>query len=189
MTVIIPFTGQIIGLSQLLVSLQPQLHPDDDIYIVDSSKEKLAKNIVLKYGSTRCYIMVEQTETLITMQDVVKRGLESMKQNKQDGALIIFPENTISTTFIGNLKKAASHGDWNFLIPRVATSVGGIIDQNFNWFNPTTTTVVKVPFEENLEEFTPFYVPEREIDKDFNMSMTKNLRCGRFENELVAIHP
>lgn len=181
MTIIIPYKGEQMGLCQLLVSLQPQLHPDDDIYILDLSRTKTAKELVLKYGSTRCYIMVEPTDKPIS--DAVKFGLQSMKENKQEGALLLLPNSVVSTTFIANLKRAASHDDWDVLVPRV--SFHERMDANFTWFCPPTTTITRIPKDEPISD-AAVYMKARKIDKDFSLDFLQNVAVGKFSNELVV---
>lgn len=186
MTTIIIYTGNTIGLAQLLVSIQPQLHPDDDIYIVDSSKEKSGKQIALLYGSTRCYIFVEETEK--RGREAIKFGLESMKQNKQEGALLISDRCVISCTFVANLKKAVAYDDWNILVPQVAETKTAL-DQNFKWFNAPTTVITKVE-EDTMLNDAVLYVKSREIDdEDLSMNYLRDINVGYFGNELVGILP
>lgn len=182
MTTIIIYSGNKMGLAQLLVSLQPQLHPDDDIYIV--SPDESAKKIAMMYGSTRCYIFVEISQK--KGRAAIKLGLESMKDNKQEGALIISDRCVISTTFVKNLKKAAAKPDFGMLVPQVSETKT-MLDQNFKWFNPVTTNVVELDGESLLNDAC-IYIKENEIgDKDLGMNYLQDIHVGYFGNELVGV--
>lgn len=186
MTIIIQYSGNKVGFSQLLVSLQPQLHPDDDIYILDNSPEKSAKKLALMYGSTRCYIFVEPTDK--KGRAAIKYGLQSMKENKQEGALIISDRCVISTTFIANLKKAAAQEEFGMLVPQVSETKT-MLDQNFKWFSPVTTLVAKLDNESLLHDAV-IYIKSREIgDKDLGMNYLQDIKVGYFGNELVSVLP
>jgi hypothetical protein len=183
-TVIIPYMGNKVGLTQLLVSLQPQLHPDDDIYVVDSSLDRSAVKLVKAYGANRCYIFVEVTDKI--GRDAIQYGLQSMKENKQDGALILAENSVISSTFIANLKKAAAHKEWGILIPAVSEVIDGIMDANFKWFCPPTTEIKLVNENEEKLSRAALYIKASEINDDFTMDYYRDLRVGRFENEMVV---
>lgn len=186
MTVIILYSGNKVGLAQLLVSLQPQLHPNDDIYIVDNTEDVSAKKIAMMYGSTRCYIFVEPSKA--KGRAAIKLGLQSMKENKQEGALIISDRCVISCTFITNLKKAAMHDDWGMLLPQVSETKT-MLDQNFKWFNPPTTVVAKLDTNSLLHDAC-LYVKSREIgNKDLGMNYLQDISVGYFGNELVGVLP
>lgn len=192
-TVVIPYSGYKIGLAQLLVSLQPQLHPDDDIYIVDMSLERSAKNIVLAYGSSRCYIFVEPTTE--RGASAVLFGLQSMKENRQEGALIIEETCIISTTFIANLKKAVQWKDKNnkgfgFLVPKIVTMPHMVMDANFKWFGAPTQKVSPLKdIPPNSENCPCVYVKTIEIGMDYTTDMTRKMPVGCFENEVVVVLP
>lgn len=182
MTVIIPYTGNQPGLAQLLVSLQPQLHPDDDIYIIDMSKEKSAKTIALWYGSTRCYIFVEPTDKPWVQS--IEYGLESMRQNKQNGALIISPQCVVSTTFIANLKKATQTG-YDLLYPDTHELFHGQdtrMDSEFKWFGKPMPEIREIKNEEEFKELS---------NAVYYMTATPSrlVRTGLFVNEMVVILP
>lgn len=132
MTIIIPYSGTQHGLSQLLVSLQPQLHSDDDIYIIDQSKDRSGFELAALYGSSRSYIFVEPAK--VDMATAIEYGLESMKQNNQEGAIIITERCIISNTFISNMKRAAKSCNHYTLFPRHIDLIHGYMDSNFIWY-------------------------------------------------------
>lgn len=139
MTIIIPYTGKKHGLSQLLVSLQPQLHPDDDIYIIDMTPDRSGLEIATLYGSSRCFIFVEPAK--VDMDTAIKYGIENMKQNKQEGAIILTERCVISNTFVSNMKKAAKTCNHCTLFPLHLDMVHGSMDTNFGWYGVTQTQI------------------------------------------------
>lgn len=183
-TAILPYTGNKIGFVQLLVSLQPQLHPDDDIYVIDSTKEHSSLSLVKAYGSSRCYIFVELSDK--TGPDAVSLGLQSMKENKQEGAVVLFENNIISNTFIVSLKRAMTHKDWEALVPRTSVEIDGMIDPNFSWFCPITHEVKMVEDYWDIEPETPCFCRASVVNNKYQ-AIIDTKKCGRFENELVVI--
>lgn len=149
-TVIIPYTGNKHGLSQLLVALQPQLHPDDDIYIVDMTKDLSGVKIAALYGSSRCHIFVETAPTIET-KEAISRGLENMKQNEQESALVITDRCVITNTFVANMKKALKVCNHCTLVPAFLDTPYEKMDANFNWYGSSQAKVVDAdPFEHTL---------------------------------------
>lgn len=136
LTVIIPYTNNEPGLAQLLVSIQPQLHPEDDIYILDMSKDRSGVKMAKTYGSSRCYIFVETFNKDTITEDAIAFGFQSMKENKQEGALIIEPNIIIPVTFIANLKKAIKLGHDVLFFKQSITPKDERMDANFKWFTP-----------------------------------------------------
>jgi hypothetical protein len=172
MTTIIHYKGNTIGLATLLVGLQSQLHPKDDIYVVDSSKDRSGAKIALLYGTTRCYIFVEVGN--YTTEQAKKFGVQSAIENKQEGILMISDRCVISRTFISNLKKAIEF-DYAYLCPEVRVLPYPKMDTNFQWFNPTTLKVKEVKSKQNYcyyETLTP-----------------KNKKTAIFENEVCVVLP
>lgn len=169
------------------MTLQPQLHPEkDDIYVVDMSDDQSAVDLAKMYGSTRCYIFVEPTKE--RGKKAIRLGLENMKQNSQEGALIISDRCVISCTFIANLKKAASHDDWGILFPQVQ-DMRKRIDPNFSHYCPPTTVVAKLDGDTRLNDAV-FYVKSREIsDTELAMNYLQDIHAGFFGNELVCVLP
>jgi hypothetical protein len=186
-TVVIPYTGNKVGLAQLIMSLQPQLHPDDDIYVVDNTPDRSSLPIAKQYGSNRCYIFVEVT-TEKDKRFMIQKGLQSMKENKHGGALIIEPGCVISTTFIANLKRAARQDlTADFLSPFVSEPVDGVMDPNFKFFCPPTTEVADCP-EDFLLSHAISFVRERAVnDEDYTVDLLRDIRVGVFVNELVVV--
>jgi len=175
-TVIIPYTGNKMGLSQLLVSLQPQLTASDDIYVLDLSVGKSAKEVVMLYGSTRCYILVEPTNK--PREQALAYGMEYMRQNSHEGALIIDDNVVISTTLIANIKKAAKL-DFNIIFPDYSI-VTDRMDSNFKWFgSPMSDT----------EPITDLYDPIKDSCVYVKNDVLGDLKPVRLLNELVVILP
>lgn len=143
LTCVIPYVGNQHGLSQLLVSLQPQLHPDDDIYVVDMSKDLSGLRLAGLYGSTRCYIFVEKAFG-IDADDAIRRGFENMKENKQDGILAISDRCVISSTFVANIKKALKVCNHYRFVPNCLEVVPGSdrMNANFSWYGGSQTKIV-----------------------------------------------
>lgn len=146
-TVVIPYTGNKVGLATLLVQLQPQLHTDDDIYIVDSTPERSGVEIARLYGSTRCYIFVEVGK--YDSYQAIGFGMQNCKENGQKGFLVMSSRLVISQTFIANLKKAIKKG-FKVISPTVIETPYHQMPQNFQWYNPSTTEVTHV------STFSPF---------------------------------
>ena len=130
-TVVIPFIKDPINFAVLLSTIQPQLHPDDDLYIIDTSPDKLALQVVVRYGTTRCYIFVEPT----TYENSLKFGIESMVENKQQALIFLSEDCFISTTFISNMKKLIKT-HYEIASPVVYENPYHKMDNNFKFFNP-----------------------------------------------------
>lgn len=143
-TCVIPFTGNKEGLIQLLVSLQPQLHPSDDIYIIDSSPDCSGLRIATTYGSTRCFIFVETGK--YTWEEAVRFGDQSARENKQI-PIYLNESYIISATLIQNLKRAIKNKEkplW-----RVIETPYMRIPANFQWYYPNLKEerVVLLPYK------------------------------------------
>lgn len=176
MTIIIPYTGNQHGLSQLLVALQPQLHPDDDIYIIDTTKDLSGVKLGALYGSTRCFVFVE-TAPGISFEEAVERGIESMRQNKQEGALVITPRCVITSTFIANMKKAAKLCNHYILYPQFLHALHEIMDANFAWYGSSQTKIVEV---DSSETDPQCYYQRNGVNQG---------TIGVVENETIAVLP
>lgn len=130
-TVVIQYKNNPHNLAVLLTQLQPQLHPDDDIYILDESVDKMGLKIAVAYGATRCYIYVETSPHA----NFLESGIRSMVQNNQH-ALIYLSENCfISSTFISNMKKVMD-SQYEIISPVVNINHYHKMDPNFKFFNP-----------------------------------------------------
>lgn len=172
LTVVIPYTGNKLGLVSLLTSLQPQLHPTDDIYIIDSTPDRSGLKIAAMYGTTRCYIFVEVG--LYSYKDARFLGIQSAAQNGQKGVLVISDRCFISQTFIANLKKAAVFGH-KAVAPKVVEVPHPLMESNFQWFNPPTTEVKKA----RISQLFCYYIPTEHTSPDMAV----------FENEMVVVLP
>lgn len=175
-TVTIPYNGTPHHLSSLLVNLQPQLHPSDDIYIIDSSPDRSGVEIARIYGTTRCYVFVEVSDR--KGLEAVTYGYESMRDNNQSGSLVIPPNVLISATFIQNLKKAITESYDVFYFNEVA--IQGFVDPNFLWY---TKLPVIEPCKEKNTDF--FYVKRSAVlyYKDFPKA---SLLYATLSSELVV---
>ena len=178
-TVAIVYRGNHSALSQLLVGLQPQLHPNDDIYIFDLSRDRSAIRVAKRYGSTRCYLFVE---LMSTQSKIFDFAIQSMSDNKQDGVLFLPSTSVISNTFVANLKKASKDYDVLFF----NSSFVEDMDPNFKWFTPPPT-VSKL---ENA--ITPTHLSTAvyfsSAGRKKNLFET-NLNVGFIESELMLIQP
>lgn len=189
MTVVVHYTGNEKGLVALLVNLQPQLAPLDDIYIVDSTEEHSGLKLATLYGTTRCYIFVEVN--LYTFEDALSAGFQSCMENSQDGALILSESTILPQTFISNLKKAIkiSNGEYGVLVPQVIKSPYDRMDSNFQWFNPATDKLVKVnPTIYNYLTPGCAYVSKETLALEKEEDRA-NIKVGIFGNERVLVLP
>lgn len=184
MTIIYHHTGNDLALVSLLTNIQPQLSEDDDIYIIDSTQEKTGVKISALYGTSKSYIFVEVGE--YSRYDAVKYGLESMVENKQDGALVLgnvlVPQN-----FISNLKRACNHyTDYDLLVPEIHYIIYDVMDTNFRW----NSRILKIPRVEQTN-FLPaecFYIRENVIEGYFHNKVAK-MKAGKLLDELVCVFP
>lgn len=128
-TVLLLFRKNYINFSILLSTLQSQLSPEDDIYIVDSSPDRQALTLAKVYGTTRCYIFVEPA----SIEHSLEYGLQSMAENDQQ-ALIFLDENCfISLTFIMNMKQAIN-SNYEIVSPVVKQNEYEKMDNDFKFF-------------------------------------------------------
>lgn len=135
MTISIFHQNNTVGLATLLVSLQSQLAPEDDIYIADVSSDRSGLRIANLYGSTKCYIFVEVGQ--YTKEESIKFATQSMLENKQGGLLVINENVVISTTFISNLKRA-SKLTLNTIVPDAIITPWPKLPTEFKWHNSST---------------------------------------------------
>ena len=135
-TVCIPFVKDPINFAVLLATLQPQLHPDDDLYIIDTSKERLALKIAAIYGTTRCYVFVEPAPYEKSLQ----YGIQSMVENKQQGLIFLSEDCFISSTFIFNMKQLLKTS-YEIGSPKVFENPYHKMDPNFKYYNPTKPVI------------------------------------------------
>jgi GT2 family glycosyltransferase len=155
----------------LLAQLQPQLAPDDDIYVVDATEDRSALKTARKFKTSRNVVLVETTPGVAPF----KAAFESALDNSQEAVLFLSPYCFISNTFIGNLKQALRNCESDQIIPRIQYAPYGRIDPNFNSWNPT------------IRQLPPTTFGEREcylarIDVKFNHS------ASELSNELVVVH-
>lgn len=186
-TVVIPYKGEEAQLSALLVSLQPQLHPDDDIYIIDKTPERSGLKIASLYGTTRCIIFVD-TNNSFDREQAENAGFENCVQNKQEGALVLSPNLMISQTFVSNLKKAIRmKGELHhIIIPKLVSLPYPKMSSEFIWFALPTQELKTVGLSPEMDNC--FYIDEFGIsDKLFYAG--KMVRVGQFDNESVYIFP
>lgn len=177
-TCVIPYTGNEKGLTALLVTLQPQLHPDDDIYIIDSSPNRSGLGVVALYGTTRSFIFVEVGD--YDNDQKLQFGIQSAMENKQKGVLVLDESSFISQTFIGNLKKAIKlmeETKFNILAPTIKNLPYPKMDSDFRFFN--SPTVKLTPSEVT---FLSCYYFNTDIAGDEPI-------LGVFENEIAVVLP
>lgn len=168
LTVTIPYLANPINLAVLLSQLQPQLHPDDDIYIVDASPNKDALKLAALYGTTRCYIFVELTK----YRNALEYGIQSMVENNQEALLFLKEDCFISSTFIANIKKAVD-SPYQLISPRVYKNPYPKMDTNFKLYNPTTNKL-----SESQDFSADCFLLTRQSKKSY----------GLLENEYVSIN-
>ncbi len=184
LTVIIPYQGDKVALSQLLVAVQPQLHPDDDIYILDASEFKSARHVVERYGSTRCYIFVEPIEEL----EKYKYGFQSMRENKQEGALLLPPTAVISNTFIANLKKAAKREPFEVFM--FGTVKSDQMDPNFKWFTPPPVVSPMKLGDFSSEDdivYGPCFLKDSVVPANLDVDLKEDVVAGVITSESVLV--
>lgn len=143
-TILLQYKENPINLAVLLSQLQPQLHPDDDIYLIDSSEHKNGLKLVAAYGTTRCYIFVETSPQI----NRLKAGIQSMVDNNQH-ALIYLSENAfISSTFVSNMKRVID-SQYEIISPVVVPNQFHKMDPNFKFFNSSELLL------ESADDFSP----------------------------------
>ncbi len=138
LTVVIPFKSNPTNLAVLLAQLQPQLNPDDDIYILDSSSDRSALKLAALYGTTRSYIFVE----IGPYGKALEAGLESMADNNQHALLFLNENCFISSTFVANMKKAID-SPYQIVSPRVYRNPYHKMDSNFKLYNSPIRELVE----------------------------------------------
>lgn len=188
LTIVIPYFGDEKALAALLINLQPQLHPDDDIYIVDSSDSHSGIKIAALYGTTRCYIFVEVGK--FDYSGAWSAGFQSASENKQAGALILAETAILSATFISNLKKAMklAEGKFDVLLPKVRVMPFERMDPNFVWFYPSTNKLTPVK-QKDYGWLTPGCAfVSRGVLEDKNTEK-KDIKVAVFGNETVIVLP
>lgn len=164
-TVVIAFRENVLNFVALLTQLQPLLHKDDDIYVVDSSPNRDALRIVAMYGTTRCYIFVEPTK-----EDALGCGIQSMVENDQKALLFLDEGCFISSTLIANLKKIV--GEYQNVSPLVNINPYYKMDTNYKHYNSPNDLVEAKGFSK----------------KCFLMSRNYKKRYGLLKNEYVTVN-
>lgn len=166
-TCLIRYKSSPLNFVSLLTSLQPQLHPDDDIFIFDESPDRLGLRLSLMYGTVRSYIYVETSPH----KNYLQSGLLSMNKNKQQ-ALIVLNENCfVSSTFASNMKKAITT-DYEIVCPKIVYNEHYKMDTNFKFYNPQELLI------EDADEFNP---------ECFMISRDGDRKYGTLLNEYVSI--
>jgi thymidine kinase len=129
MTVLVYYQKNKVNLAVLITRLQTELSTSDDIYVVDTSKDRSGLEIARLYGTSRNHIFIEVGD--YTFPEAVKFATQSMNENKQ-GKLLILDENAfISQTLIQNVKRAQNYN----LIPITKRLPYDRMDPNFKLFN------------------------------------------------------
>lgn len=147
-TVAIEYTGSP-NFPVLLVQLQPQLHPDDDIYIVDKTPDRSALKICELYGSTRCYIFVEVSRGI----DVKTAGEQSARENRQISTIVLNENAVISATLIHNIKRSFRNSEQT-RHPEILETPYPKMPANFSWYNQDISQeqVVILPYNSRQSE-------------------------------------
>lgn len=156
------------NLAVLLAQLQPQLHPSDDIYIIDSSREKNGLKVAALYGTTRSYIFVEPTK----YENALQYGLQSMVENTQEASLFLREDAFISSTFVANMKKTLD-SPYQIISPRVYQNPYPKMDPNFKLYNPSVNDLVA------HDDFNAFC---------FMLTRQSKRNYGLLKNEYVIIN-
>lgn len=127
------------GLTALLIALQPQLAPSDDIYIADCSGDRSGLKIARLYGSSRSYLLVEVD--LSTRDQALASALEHMRKQHQEGILVISENVVISQTLIASIRKASKLTSAARLIPNAIITPYPKMPTDFRWFNSHAVVV------------------------------------------------
>lgn len=140
MIVCIPHYSNQIGLSALLVNLQPQLSSEDIIYVVDTSPEKSGLKIAKMFSSSRCITLVDWQPR--TIYQAWNAGIRSAYENNQEGVLFLNDDVLLSMTFIKNLKNALKTKA-DAYVPNTPEDYykSDRLNPNFKWFSPMNTEV------------------------------------------------
>lgn len=139
MTCLIYYTGSS-NFSTLLVQLQPQFSSSDDIYIVDVTPDRKGLSLVKLYGTSRSYIFVEVGR--YSKSEAIDFGIQSAKENKQSGLLVIDQNCIISQTFISNIKKVK---DYSVISPIVIKTPYPQMPSDFKWYNSSNQSIKEFP--------------------------------------------
>lgn len=168
-TCLIRYKQSPLNFSVLLSQLQPQLHPDDDIFIFDESPNRLGLRLSLMYGTNRSYINVETSPH----KNYLKSGLESMNKNNQQ-ALIVLNENCfVSSTFIPNMKKAITT-NYEIVSPVVNFNEHYKMDSNFKFYNQQELLI------EDADDFSPeCFMITRDGDRKYGTLLNEYLTVLR----------
>lgn len=138
----IPYYSNRNGLAFLMANLQPQMTEDDILYIVDDSPDKSGLEIAKTFASSRTNVLCE-----VAGGKGIYRGwnmiLQAMIDHKKDGAFIINDDVVLSTTCIGNIKRAhrLTGGAHDCLVPKTPSREWNskVLDPNFSWWSSITT--------------------------------------------------
>lgn len=169
MTVFLHYTGSP-NFRVIITQIQPQLSPDDDIYVVDSSPNREGFRLAKLYGSTRCYIFVEVGK--YTYEEALGFGIENQLENNQEGILVLSENAVISSTFIGNVKRVLKMGIQT-ACPIVEEIPYPQFPSHFRWYNPPVNKLVDGKIS----------------SKVFLMSNPHGKKIGVFAEETVVLLP
>lgn len=161
MLISIPTYTNTVGLTALLVNLQPQLKTTDLIHICDTHPDKLSLPVIQMYGSSRCPIIVDCQPRSI--YEAWNDGIGFMKENSQEGILILNDDVLLPMTAIDSFRKSAKDPSWDCLVPhtpdRAWTSKK--LDGNFQWYSSSTIKIEKT----NWMCGFAFYLPAKTIER------------------------
>jgi GT2 family glycosyltransferase len=139
MVVTIPHFSNQLGLTALLINLQPQLNENDIFYIVDNSVNKSGFAIAKMFNTHRSIMLVETSG--LELYQSWNAGIDCMLENNQEGVLIINDDVLFSQTAISSLKRAKSnHLAYTFACPNRAYSAD-TISSYFKWYGKPNLTI------------------------------------------------
>lgn len=139
MVITIPHASNQLGLTALLINLQPQLNENDILYIVDNSVNKSGFAIARMFNSHRSIMLVETSG--LGLYQSWNAGIDCMLENNQEGILILNDDVLLSQTAISSLKRADSkHLAYTFACPDRAYN-SETISPYFKWYGKPTLTI------------------------------------------------
>lgn len=159
MLVSIPTYSNMNGLVALLVNLQPQLKPTDLIHICDTHPDRLSVPLVQLFGSSRCPIILDCGVRGI--YEAWNAGIEFMKDNHQEGILILNDDVLLPMTAIESFRKIAKQ-EWAAIVPNTPdrTWKSRKLDPNFKWYSQGVPTVEETDWMCGFA----FYLPKKTVD-------------------------
>jgi GT2 family glycosyltransferase len=187
----IPYYSNKVGLAFMMANLQPQMNEDDILYIVDDSPDKSGLEIANMYAGSRTIVLCEVTGGGKGIYNGWNFILQSMLENKKDGAYILNDDVVLSSTCISNLKKAdkLTGEKYDALVTNTPnrTYASKRFDPNFKWFN-LTTKIDDIKDTKWMPGFA-FYLKRHAVERVgvFNTQFDVWYGDTEFENRLKRI--